>query len=217
MAGSKAWLLSWALEEMLGHQIWLNIIKKGFRIFSVGLLITVRKSKTIQFQNRLLKIPISRYPNLCAVYWCERHFTEIPAGKDELAFRIPSVQGVIALKLFGSKAGYDTALEPILSSHSLRWGSCTFLSLCGATLEELRTRGDWSSDAIFEYIKTPLPIRIINDMRVASLLASDWFVFYLCILLIFHNCNVTEVDIPIWYRLILTYRRGCGELIFDFT
>ena len=73
------------------------------------------------------------------------------------------------LKLFGAKAGYDPDL---LSSHSLRRGGCTFLSVYGATLEELRTCGDWSRDAVFEYIKTPLPIRVVNDMRVVSLLAS---------------------------------------------
>ena len=73
------------------------------------------------------------------------------------------------LKLFGENAGYDPDL---LSSHSLRRGGCTFLSLSGVTLKELRSSGDWMSDAIFEYTKTPLPTGIVNDMRVAPLLAS---------------------------------------------
>ena len=78
-----------------------STLRKDFDFFQWGLLITVRKSKSIQFQDRLLKIPISRCPNkdLCAVYWCERQFTEIPAGKDELTFRIPSIKWVFTLNL----------------------------------------------------------------------------------------------------------------------
>ena len=114
--------------------------------FQWGLLITVRRSKTIQFQERLLKIPISRCPHheLCAVYRCEHHFAEIPASNEDISFQIPSINGSSPLtyhifqsmlKLFGSKAGYDPDLP---SSHSLRRGGCTFLSLCGATLEQLK-------------------------------------------------------------------------------
>lgn len=44
--------------------------------------------------------------------------------------------------------------------------------MCGASLEELRTRGDWASDTIFIYLKTPLGARIVNDIRVATSLAS---------------------------------------------
>ena len=59
-----------------------------------------------------------------------------------------------------------------VSSHSLRRGDCTFLSLCRATIEELRTRGDWCTDTVFTYLTMPLSIRIMNDMQVATNLAA---------------------------------------------
>ena len=67
-----------------------------FRIMEWGMIITLRRTKTIQFRQRVLQIPIARCSDirLCAVYWTERHFAESKAGKDDLAFRIPG--GVMA-------------------------------------------------------------------------------------------------------------------------
>lgn len=156
--------------------------RKDFKIFPWGMLLYIRKSKTIQFQERVLIIPISRCPDikLCAVYWTEKHFNEVTADPTSPAFLVPTsninyvplsyanYQGM--LKLFANKAGIDPEL---VSSHSLRRGGCTYLASCGATLEEIKHRGDWVSDAVFTYLKTPLTIRIINDMRVATSLSND--------------------------------------------
>ena len=71
--------------------------------------------------------------------------------------------------MFAGRAGLDPST---VSSHSLRRGGCTYLSLCGASIEELRTRGDWCTDTVFTYLKTPLTVRIMDDMRVATSLAA---------------------------------------------
>lgn len=156
--------------------------RKDFKIFPWGMLVYLRRSKTIQFKERVLIIPISRCPDiaLCAVHWTEKHFAEVQADQVSPAFLIPindnsyapldyqNYQGM--LKRFAEKAGINPDL---VSSHSLRRGGCTYLANCGATLEEIKHRGDWASDAVFAYLKTPLTIRIINDMRVATSLAED--------------------------------------------
>ena len=155
-----------------------------FRFFGWGMIIRIRRSKTIQFQERILEIPVARCRDhsLCAVYWVERHFREVPALPGEMAFRLPEGGAgrdvtypfpyptyQATLKIFAAKAGLDPTA---ISSHSLRRGGCTYLSMCGATIEELKVRGDWASDTIFTYLKTPLTARIMNDMRVATSLAS---------------------------------------------
>lgn len=159
-----------------------SLLRRDFRFFSWGLIISIRRSKTIQFHERVLEVPVARCPNhlLCAVHWTERHFSEVPAQPDAMAFRISGADGSSApltyqlyqstLKLFSKRAGLD---PDSVSSHSLRRGGCTFLSMCGATLEELRSRGDWSTDTVFTYLKTPLTLRIVNDMRVATTLAAE--------------------------------------------
>ena len=102
---------------------------------------------------------------------------EIVVPQVSPAFQIPGVQAPSPLtytlyqkllKLFGAKAGLN---PEELFSHSLRRGGCTSLALSGVSIEEIRVRGDWASDAL--YINTPLAIRIVNDMREASLIAGE--------------------------------------------
>ena len=112
-------------------------------------------------------------PNLeiCAVHWTKLHFEQLSAAPGEIVFRIPSGSGgstplsykvyQTTLKIFAEKAGLDPSS---VSSHSLRRGDCIFLSLCGASIEELRTRGDWCTNTVFTYLKTPFSTHIMNDM-----------------------------------------------------
>ncbi len=160
-----------------------SVLSRGdFQFFGWGMLITIRRTKTIQFQQRVLRIPVASCNDtqLCAVYWTKRHFHELPAKPQDPAFRLPAL-GVGStpltyriyqdtLKCFAEEAGLDPLL---VSSHSLRRGGCTYLAMCGASLEELRVRGDWSSEAIFAYLQTPLTMRIASDIRVSSLLADQ--------------------------------------------
>lgn len=158
-----------------------TLCRSDFLFFDWGMIITVRRCKTIQFMERKLEIPVARCINkaLCAVYWTELHFNQILAGPGEAAFRVPSGREGSepmsykvyqdTLRLFSNRAGLG---DFDFTSHSLRRGGCTFLSMCGATIEELRVRGDWASDAVFGYLKTPLQSRILNDIRVASALAN---------------------------------------------
>ena len=96
-----------------------------------------------------------------------------------MAFQIPAPRGVSVpfpytnfqetLKICSTKAGLDVLL---FSLYSLRRGGCTFLAMCGASVEELKIRGDWSSDTVYEYLKTPLGAQIVSDIKVASTLAN---------------------------------------------
>jgi len=154
--------------------------RKDFAFFSWGMLLSIRRSKTIQFKERVLEVPVARCRNLdlCAVHWTELHFREMKADSGSLAFLLPGESGSnpmtyefyqATLKWFCGLAGLDPAKY---SSHSLRRGGCTYLSMCGASIEELRSRGDWVSETVFSYLKTPLPSRILDDMRVAASLSS---------------------------------------------
>ena len=145
------------------------------------MIIVIRRSKTIQFSERVFEIPVARCQNteLCAVHWTGLHFQQIPTTPGSIAFRIPGERGAPAplpygwyqttLRIFAEKAGLDPSS---VSSHSLRRGGCTYLSLCRVTIEELQTRGDWATDTVFTYLKTPLTIRIMNDIHVATTIAT---------------------------------------------
>ena len=156
------------------------LLRKDFQFFEWGMLITVRKSKVIQYSERVVELPVNRVDptDLCAVHWVEKHFSQVPAGPDEMAFRLPSVVGSVPLQ-------YPTYLNILkrlcevvglqardFSSHSLRRGGATFLHLTGAPITEIMIRGDWSSDTVYQYITTPLNYRIMEDLRVANVLSK---------------------------------------------
>lgn len=157
------------------------LLRRDFKFYDWGMILYVRRTKTIQFQERVLEVPVARChkKELCAVHWAEVHFGQTPAGPDQLAFRLPSGGGRSApltyklyqemLKLFANKAGLG---HVDFTSHSLRRGGCTYLSMAGASIEEIKVRGDWASDTVYRYLKTPLQQRILNDIQVAVSLAS---------------------------------------------
>ena len=143
-----------------------------------GLMLHIRKSKTVQFGERVHKIPVVRVRDvaLCAVHWVEEHFRQCPAPAEARAFRVPrggySVPleysyylGVI--KCICGRSGLDSSL---FSTHSLRRGGATYLRMCGASLQEIKERGNWKSDVVYQYLQLSLVERLALDKRVAMCL-----------------------------------------------
>ena len=108
-----------------------TLVRGDFQMHDWGMVIRVRRSKTIQFKERILEIPVAKCENrqLCAVYWTKVHFAEIPAGPETMAFRVPGAGGVSSplsyriyqemLRIFSNKAGFG---ELDITSHSLQRG-----------------------------------------------------------------------------------------------
>ena len=44
--------------------------------------------------------------------------------------------------------------------------------MCGASIEQLKERGDWASETVYSYLKTPLGARIVNDLKVVAALCA---------------------------------------------
>lgn len=157
-----------------------SLIRSDFTFFRWGMMVKVRKSKTIQYRERTHLIPVSSVlnPALCAVYWVRKHFADTASDPEGKAFRLPSGGGSVpmpysfylsSLKLLCARAG----LQPgKFTTHSLRRGGATFLRQCGASILEIKERGDWKSDAVFEYLRAPIEERLASDIRVAAMLAN---------------------------------------------
>ena len=145
-----------------------------------GMLVSVRKSKTNQFRERVHRIPVASVSNkaLCAVFWVKRHLEQCPAPLDAQLFRIPcrghSVPLPYGYYLAVLKAICGAAGLPPgeFSSHSLRRGGATFLRLCGAGIEEIKERGDWRSECVRQYLHASFMERLTMDMRVAVILEN---------------------------------------------
>ena len=155
------------------------MLKRGdFKFYTWGMLLHISKSKTIQFAERTIDIPIARLgrKDLCAVHWVERHFNECKAGASEEAFRLPDGRP-LSYKIYQDTLKYVSAevgLDPKkFSSHSLRRGGATFLLMSGASMSEIKRRGDWTSNCVFKYLKAPLKVRIMDDMRMSEMFLRE--------------------------------------------
>lgn len=151
------------------------IRRKSFKFMPWGMLVEVERCKTIQKKERVLRLPVAFCPDqrICAVYWTARHFREVPAPPEAPAFMLPYNPP--------TPLTYDTYQETIkflcelsglnpkdFSTHSLRRGGTTFVWLSGATKEEIKARGDWSSETYLIYLDSPLEVRISRDIHVAN-------------------------------------------------
>ena len=68
------------------------LVQSDFTFFSWGMLLTIRWTKTIQFKERELVIPVAHVPKhkLCTVYWVKRHFEQAQVGTNDPAFQVPA-------------------------------------------------------------------------------------------------------------------------------
>jgi hypothetical protein len=138
-------------------------------------VIRIRQSKTIQFKERTLNIPLVAIPHshLCPVAALSRMVTTIPAPPNAPAFVVPD-QGTLLtvthrsfaqyLQLFLAKSGHPAHLY---SGHSFRKGGCTFASVCNVPEYLLKIHGDWSSQQYEKYLVLPLSKRaqVTQQMR----------------------------------------------------
>ena len=156
-----------------------SLVRDDFTFYEWGMLLRVRKSKTIQYRERVHLIPVSKVADraLCTVHWVSQHFREVATRGYSHAFRIPKGQGSISLPYsvylasLRSLCGRAGLLPAEFSTHSLRRGGATYLWLCGATILEIKEWGDWKSVAVFEYFKDSLKERLARDMQVATILS----------------------------------------------
>ncbi|XP_076108317.1 integrase/recombinase xerD homolog [Mytilus galloprovincialis] len=126
-----------------------------------GTLLRIRKSKTIQFANRLLEIPLPRIPNspLCPSQALLLHVKMIPAVS------CPSPAFLYISKGTTVPLTYSTFLQMLkhslsqleldtsgYSGHSFRRGGATFALECGVSSDLIQAQGDWKSEAYKGYL-----------------------------------------------------------------
>lgn len=138
-----------------------HLCAEDIRFNSLGVLIQVRWSKTIQFADRLLEIPIANVdPDFLSFpkIW-NRHLANLGANFSGAAFTFRSAGKwkigahkwfVDKLRLHLTQAGFDAKN---FSGHSFRSGGATFAFECGVPAPLIKLQGDWLSDAYLRYVR----------------------------------------------------------------
>jgi hypothetical protein len=148
--------------------------------------INLRHTKTIQFGQRTLRVPLPAIPGsiLCPVTALQRLFSAVASGPEDFAFSYPDQTGRlqtlweslvlkrptkdlwVQVKTKLSHIGMDSARY---AGHSFRRGGATFAFQCGASPAQIKEQGDWKSSAYLLYLKFDDPARA----RVAALMAHS--------------------------------------------
>ena len=128
-----------------------------------GAVLTVRWSKVIQFQERILHIPLPRVPNspLCPSSALLRlNLESPPCTRPTPLFRytwLGAENVPLTQKQFTERL--QTCLDLIgldsskYSGHSLRRGRAQFALQCGLPVDLIKIQGDWRSNACERYLQ----------------------------------------------------------------
>ena len=122
--------------------------------------ISIRHSKTIQFGQRVLKIPFTNCSvrTLCPVSALVNHLSLNKMLPDSTLFSYKSGSHVKTLtqanfasrvKLLLTQAGFDSHS---ISCHSFRRGGTSFAISCGLNPLQVKAREDWKSNAFEKYV-----------------------------------------------------------------
>lgn len=144
----------------------------------------LRKTKTIQFGQRTLRVPLPHIPGsiLCPVTALRRLFGAVAAPPEAYAFSY-SVQGrltTLTHRVFVARFKSDLLSVGLDSSqyagHSFRRGGATFAFQCGAPAAQIKEQGDWKSSAYLLYLEFDdrARARLASLMAFAVLSASTW-------------------------------------------
>ena len=118
-----------------------------------GAYLGVFRTKTIQFKQRILEIPLPVIPNsiLCPGTALTSYFKLVPAASDSPVFLAPhrSSFATILARHFNL---FLKRCVSHFSSRSFRKGGATFAFNCGAPTEFIKDQGDWKSDTYLVYL-----------------------------------------------------------------
>lgn len=133
-----------------------------------GAILSVRWSKTIQFRQRILEVPLPHIPGspYCpssALLLATSFLPPAQAPRPLFCYRstlglrpLTHSEFVKALRKCIDRLGIDSHQY---SSHSLRRGGASFALNCGLPSELIKMQGDWASNAYEKYLNPSLNLR----------------------------------------------------------
>ncbi|KAI8503309.1 hypothetical protein Bbelb_191300 [Branchiostoma belcheri] len=154
-----------------------HLTRGAIRVTSDGLVVRITWSKTLQFKQRVLLLPVPAIPGhpLCPRHAYVNMCSLLPVGSDSPAFLVPGSAGrLVSLTHASLVAHLKTLLAAAglpsgdYSGHSFRRGGATFAWHCGADPQIIKLLGDWSSDAFQSYLDSSFEQR----RSFATLLAT---------------------------------------------
>lgn len=151
-----------------------QLTRANIRISSDLILVEITWSKTIQFQQKILLLPLlpAKDRRICPRFWLTHMLRVIPGQPQDPLFSIPDNRGnlvPITYSQLGQKLKElvkATGRSPEgYTLHGLRRGGTCHALEVGLVGEDLRIMGDWATDAYMTYIDQTVQRRVNNMVR----------------------------------------------------
>ena len=151
-----------------------QLCRGDIQVTSAFMLVNIKWSKTNQFRDRDVQMPIKALPGVpfCPVAAYTNMCRLVKGDAASPAFSLPSKKGLKPItyaqfqKSFRGlieKAGWDSSL---FSTHSLRRGGASLAFRAKVPAEMIKAQGDWRSDAYLKYLSVPLGQRMSAASQV---------------------------------------------------
>ena len=143
---------------------------------SRGALLRITHTKTIQFRERQLEVPLPRIPGfpLCPVTALQQYLASVQLTPSSPLFVYKSQDAYRPILAHQYNAFIKASLSAIgvnpahFSSHSFRRGGATFAFCRAAPTAFIKEQGDWKSDAYLVYLTLStaykFKIKILNSI-----------------------------------------------------
>ncbi len=152
-----------------------HLARQDIQVGESGLVLIIRWSKTVQFREKCIKVPLPSIPNhpLCPTTAVLKALSlTYGAAIQGPAFVVPTPSGfrsltpdsfVSRLKSVMYQLGYHS---DSYSSHSFRRGAASWAFACGLPSEAIQVLGNWKSDCYKEYLSIPFSSRLSYAKRL---------------------------------------------------
>lgn len=157
------------------------IMRSDVKFTSRGIILHVKKTKTIQSSDRVLHIPVHYVSSmkLCAATLLCTNFTGTPHAVDGPLFLLSDKKGGWKLLFYNDLLAFLKSSVKVLGLapeqvglHSLRRAGAAFLQSIGVSLVDIMNAGDWKSLAALSYSVSLLERKLVIEDRVCSALSS---------------------------------------------
>lgn len=150
-----------------------QLIRSDIQVGSNVILVVIKWSKTIQYQEKQVLLPVlpAKDLKICPVFWLKLILNKVKAGMDAPLFCTPQENGVVPitydqladrLKYWVGKTGAPSGKYTL---HGLRHGGACHALEVGLVGEDLKLMGDWATDAYMRYLDITLQRRVDNMVQ----------------------------------------------------
>jgi len=152
-----------------------QLCRNDITVYSSFLVVSFKWTKTLQFGNQILNIPLVLISNskFCPVHAYRRMCELNPLPAKFPAFSVYSKKAVVLITYNQFQQKLRTLIRKVglnpklFSSHSFRRGGATLAAKSGVSPQFIQLMGDWKSDAYKQYIVHPLSdkLHVAKRMR----------------------------------------------------